>query len=215
MAGRPRRNTARGTWRRGAAVGNDIRSHLCDVSTGWEDPHVSTPDSRDPYAPPPDSDEPPRERPASQPSLPLPRPQPPGERRPRPADKAPRDHPAARGGRIALLIGIAGAGMTILLFPVGLVLDVVAVFLGVRARRRGRKDGVRVPGALAAIILGASSATILLVVLTLLGPQLVSYSDCLSGANTEIAKQNCRTALIQQLEQRFGIRLTQSLSAGR
>jgi len=155
---------------------------------------VSTPDPQDPYAAPPDT------------------PQPPRQRRPRPKVKAPDDHPAARAGRLAMLVGIAGVGMTILLFPVGLMLDAVAVLLGTRARKRGREAGVRAPGALAAIILGASSGAVALAVLAVLGPQLVTYSECLSGANTEIAKQNCRDALFEQLEQRFGIRLPQSVA---
>jgi hypothetical protein len=172
---------------------------------------VSTPDPRDPYRPPPDDarpwpSSPPSSPPSSSPSSP------PGRPPRRSAAKAPPDHPAARTARIALLVAIVGVGMTIVLFPVGLVLDAAAVVLGVRARRRARQDDLRAQGALAAIVLGVASAGFVVSMLAVLGPQLSSYSACMSGANTEIAKQNCRTALIQDLERRFGIDLPQSAS---
>jgi len=101
-------------------------------------------------------------------------------------------------------------GLTIVLFPVGLVLDATAVVLGLRARKRAREAGIRAPGALAAVVLGVSSTVLLIGVLAVLGPQLSSYSQCLSGANTEIAKENCRRSLIQELERRFGIDIPQT-----
>jgi hypothetical protein len=175
---------------------------------------VSTPDPRDPYRPPSDAGGTPPSSPPPAPGTPPGAPGPPGPGPPpRPARttaKAPADHPAARAARTALLVAVIGVGMTLVLPPAGLVLDATAVLLGVRARRRARKDALRAPGAATAIVLGASCIALVLAVVTVLGPQLSTYSACMSGANTEIAKQNCRTTLIQELERRYGVDLPQS-----
>lgn len=194
---------------------------------------MSSPDAPDPYRPPsdsaPDPNRPPsdsaadadRSRPddagQSQPdsSQAAPHPwlnppaAPPGPPLPPALTKAPPDHPAARAGRTALLVAITGVGMTVVLYPVGLVLNVAAVILGVRARRRARSAGFRAPAAAAAISLGACSTVFVLSMVALLGPQLARYQECMSGANTEIAKQNCEAAFVRDVEQRFGVDLPQ------
>jgi hypothetical protein len=171
---------------------------------------VSTPDPRDPYRPPaepsPDGGRLDAARPEPSPSPPG---EPPGGRlRPAPM-KAPPDHPTARAARTALLIAITGVGMTIVLLPVGLVLDVAAVILGTRARRRARATGFRAPAAVAAIVLGLSCLGFVLAVLAILGPQLSRYSSCMGAANTEIARQNCENAFVREVEQRFGVDIPQ------
>jgi hypothetical protein len=184
---------------------------------------VSTPDAPDPYRPPPDSGPDPYRPPSHSPpdgagaDRPVPdaapRPWPgspaPQPERSGPLHKAPPDHPAARAGRTALLVAIAGVGMTVVVYPVGLVLDLAAVILGVRARRRARTAGFRAPAATTAISLGACSLVFVIGMVALLGPQLARYQECMSGANTEIARQNCETAFIRDVEQRFGVDLPQ------
>jgi hypothetical protein len=131
---------------------------------------------------------------------------------PRPGgDRSParRIDPAVRSGFAAFYWGVSGLVMSIMFFPVGLVLDVAAVILGVRARRRARAAGVSRGPATAAVCLGAGGVALVGVILALLGPELTSYSSCLSGANTQIAKDNCRTALYDRLERRFHIQLPQ------
>lgn len=112
------------------------------------------------------------------------------------------------GGRIAVLVGLSGAILSLLFFPVGLVLDVAAIVLGVRALRRVRTRGGRAPGAVAGIVLGSVGAVLVALVVTVLGVfwnEVRAYQECMSGANTIRSEEKCTAEFERALRERFGI----------
>lgn len=126
-----------------------------------------------------------------------------------------------RGGPIALLLGIAGVIMSVLFFPVGLALDVAAIVVGVRTLRgRGAHPGretsglnggkrSRAPGAVPGVVLGSVGALLAAIVITVLSffwQEVQSYRECMSGANTIMAQEQCRTAFERSVERRLGLR---------
>jgi hypothetical protein len=109
-------------------------------------------------------------------------------------------------GRLALVAGLSGLLMSVLP-PVGLVLDALAISIAVRARRITRAHGVAAPGAVTGAILGLAGLALVTTVLAVLWNESRAYEVCIGGANTEIAKQNCRDQLVDDIERRFGVRL--------
>jgi len=165
---------------------------------------MTSPSGRDPYAPP-DRQEPlPPAAAGPAPHQPPPPLRPPvGPQRPVPP---PADAQVVRAGRRAAVTGVAGLVLSVLLFPVGLVLDVAAIVLGVRARRAA-PAGTRVPGAVAGVALGAVGVLVASTVLAVTAANWSSvrrYEQCSSGANTGLARQDCQDRLRRDLERRFG-----------
>lgn len=131
-------------------------------------------------------------------------------------DEGPRDigppgvrtgGPVDPGGRLAL--GVAAAGLLTALFyaPLGLALTVVALVLAVRARRRARRAGGTAPGSGLALGIGIAGAVItalLLVTIVVLYDEVTTWTECMQGANTEVAKSDCRDELESALRRRFG-----------
>lgn len=158
---------------------------------------MTSPPGRDPYAPP--------DRQTPLPAAPLagavPAPRPPAGPPAPPADER-----VLRAGKRAAVTGAAGLVLSVLIFPVGLLLDVAAIVLGVRARR-GAPRGAPVPGAVAGVALGAVGAVLAATVLTITVVNWSSvrrYEQCSSGANTGLARQDCQDQLRRDLERRFG-----------
>ena len=58
------------------------------------------------------------------------------------------------GGRRALLFAVAGAVMSVVFFPVGIVLDVAAIVLAFRARRRASRSGGTAPLSAPPVVIG-------------------------------------------------------------
>lgn len=130
------------------------------------------------------------------------------------SDREPRTGgggPIEPGGARAFLLVVAGLLVAGALLPwgvLGLVLEIAAVFLGVRTLRRARASGRPAPGALAAVI-GGTAATLLLV--GLLGFVAVFYDEysdyqrCFGRALTESAKDECRATFEDAIRARLGL----------
>lgn len=125
-----------------------------------------------------------------------------------------------RRGLIALFLGVAGVVLSVLFVPVGLVLDVAAIVVGLRAVRgsgpeRGWESGEptgggkgRAPGAVPGVVLGSVGVVLAAIVLTVLGffwQEVRAYQECMSGANTITVKERCRAAFERSIERRLGL----------
>lgn len=212
----------------GGTVGDDSGRHRHTTTSGegedtpvgdGQDDHGDAPprgsgDSSDPYAPPRED----RDHPfgPAQPSYGV------GAGKPeeRGHGRDPRDGREARGpegeekkpgdagGRRALFWAIGGVAISFLAPPVGLVAILVALVLGIKAQRRASAAGEPAPGAVPAIIIGAVGAVVALVltvVVLVFLPELLAYQDCMSGANTTIARNECRATLDDALRARIGL----------
>lgn len=179
---------------------------------------MSSPEERDPYAPPPEHGEssgraasPAPDPPADQPRY--------GEAPPYVApygqafDPGPGQPPATAsgpvdpGGRRALLFAVAGAVMSVVFFPIGIVLDVAAIVLAFRARRRAAKAGGTAPLSGPAVVIGGiglAFASGLLAFTAIFFDEFRAYQSCMSGANTEVARQECNDEFRIDVENRLG-----------
>jgi hypothetical protein len=108
-------------------------------------------------------------------------------------------------GRRALIAGLWAIFFTLFFPPVGFVLGVVAVGQGVRAlqtaKRAAQPAGQAagpVPGAVSGIVAGTLSVVLCLAVLAfgiVNREPLERYSECMRGANTLAAEEECRSQL--------------------
>lgn len=108
-----------------------------------------------------------------------------------------------RGGFIAVLMSLAGVA----LFPIGVVLSIMAVRTGRQARKRAAANQAIAPGATAGVIIGwfGIAFTVLAAIsIAMFWNETESYMACTEGANTITAQDKCRTALESDLEQRLG-----------
>jgi hypothetical protein len=183
---------------------------------------VASPEERDPYAPPPVAgtgsprppDEPPTGHPSDRPvGTPPPYGQPPAQGAPSSSGAGPDWPPAGTtgpvdpGGRRALLFAVAGAVMSVVFFPIGIVLDVAAIVLAFRARRRAAKAGGTAPMSAPAVVIGGiglAFASGLLAFTGIFFDEFRAYQSCMSGANTEVARQECNDEFRIDVENRLG-----------
>lgn len=97
-------------------------------------------------------------------------------------------------GRVALVFGIGSIVFSILFFPLGLVLGIVAIVLALLARRAGGRVALHVPGTSLSLVLGILAAVFSSVVLIIAGifwNEIERYQECVSGANTNAAQTRC------------------------
>ncbi|MGH8773982.1 MAG: hypothetical protein ACRDWI_02045 [Jiangellaceae bacterium] len=164
-------------------------------------PDSPPPDRPDPYAiPHPDdgSDNPP---PAAHPSAdrstttpgtsPQRNPEPPGP-------------DAARHARLLGMLGVLAVLLAVLVPLVGVVLGGVTVVIGARHRSPARFLRLPVRGMAMttggiALVVGAA----LSLVSVLIGDELDQLRQCLAGANTRVAEQNCQDEFSDALERRL------------
>ncbi|SDS48094.1 hypothetical protein [Actinopolymorpha singaporensis] len=109
-------------------------------------------------------------------------------------------------GRFALMLGIFGLLASIFVPPLGIFAGGIAVWLGVAGRRRGRRAGRAVPGAGPGLVLGVVAVAIglvLSVVWAVFWNEIVDYQECVSGANTQTARQNCQTTFEKSIFDRL------------
>lgn len=126
-----------------------------------------------------------------------------GPRPPTPQEQ----HRIRTQGRWALVLGISGLLASILAFPLGLPMGIAAIVLAVLARRAGRRQGRVVPGATPGLVLGivaTAFASVLMVTAAVFWNEMLTYSQCMSGANTQTAKEHCRNHAEEQILDRFG-----------
>lgn len=209
----------RGDSTRSRAVGDDSRDDRVAAQQPLEaEVAVSSPEERDPYAAPPD-DVPtaPSDPPADPPPFPpghgsappylVPYGQPTGDE-PRPGGPSTTaSGPIDPGGRRALLLAFVGVVMSVVFFPIGIVLDIAAIVLAFRARKRAAKAGGTAPLSAPAVILGGiglAFASGLLAFTAVFFNEFRAYQSCMSGANTEVARQECNDEFRIDIENRLG-----------
>jgi ABC-type amino acid transport system permease subunit len=100
---------------------------------------------------------------------------------------------------VGLALGLGNLRRGVVVAIVTLLFGVLAIWLGVRARRRAQRSGTARPrGATGGIVLGGfglAFSMLWLLVLAVFWPQLSTYYNCMSGANTVAAQQACHTQL--------------------
>ncbi|MQY07420.1 hypothetical protein [Actinomadura macrotermitis] len=119
--------------------------------------------------------------------------------RPQPAGRPPGDN----AGRRAAWLGVGGLVLTLFFWPLGLVLSIAGIIVGLRARRRA----AHAPGAMAGIVaggIGAVLAAIGVASLIYVWPQANDMTRCLDSANTMTDEQACKDRYIPQIEKKFG-----------
>jgi hypothetical protein len=113
---------------------------------------------------------------------------------------------ARRRIRLSIILGATGILTTILL-PVGLLLDLAAIVIGVRGWRLARSAGIARRGDLLGPCLGGTglllAAALVALIVTLWTP-LSRWTDCVSGANTTIAEHTCKERLRAEVRDRIG-----------
>jgi hypothetical protein len=117
--------------------------------------------------------------------------------------------PPSLAGRWALALGGVAAVLMIVFPPAAPVPAATALFLGVRARRRARRDPAETRGALAGLVMGSIALVVSIPLATtqiLLWSELDRYLTCREAANTITDDQACRTAFFREAEKKLNLR---------
>jgi hypothetical protein len=100
---------------------------------------------------------------------------------------------------LGLALGLGNLRRGVFVAIVTLLFAAAAIWLGAGANRRARRGGTARPrGSVTGIVLGAfglAFSALWLLVLAVFWPQLNTYANCMSSANTVAAQQVCRTQL--------------------
>lgn len=98
---------------------------------------------------------------------------------------------------LGLALGLGNLRRGLYVAVLTLLFAVTAIWLGAGANRRARRSGVARPrGATSGIVLGAFGlgfSALWLLVLAVFWPQLSTYYNCMSSANTVAAQQACHS----------------------
>jgi len=114
-----------------------------------------------------------------------------------------------RLGQLAVYTAVIGVILSLMFFPVGLAVDVLAIVLGIRARRAAavakRGEGA---GVLSIVLggVGLSIAIVLGAILAFFWTEISNYRECAGGANTHVASADCQETLRDDLLRRTGLR---------
>ena len=104
---------------------------------------------------------------------------------------------------VGLALGLGNLRRGVVVAVVTLLFGAVAIWLGVRTRRQAHRSGTARPrGATSGIVLGGfglAFSMLWLLVLAVFWPQLSTYYNCMSGANTVAAQQACHTQLTNSI----------------
>jgi hypothetical protein len=137
-----------------------------------------------------------------------------------PARQLPPPDPALRQQAVAafalgvlsllgLALGLGNLRRGVFVVVLTLVFGVTAIWLGVRASRRARRSGTARPrGAISGIVLGGfglAFSMLWLLALAVFWPQLSTYYNCMSGANTVAAQRACHTQLTNSIGSEISI----------
>jgi hypothetical protein len=102
------------------------------------------------------------------------------------------------------VLGLSNFQRGVFIVAFALVAGVMAIWLAGTAIRRARRGGTAGPrGSVVAIAIGGVGVLIsgiLLAGFALFGQQASTFSRCLSGANTVVAQQTCRTQFTRAIE---------------
>ncbi|TYB48458.1 hypothetical protein [Actinomadura chibensis] len=116
--------------------------------------------------------------------------------------------PRHRTGWRALWLGGIALVTAFFFYPLGLVLGIAALVVGIRARRAARRTRGAAPGAVPGIVLGSIGLvfSILSVSLTAyLWSELSGYQSCVSGSNTTADKQACQDEYYPRIEKKLDL----------
>jgi hypothetical protein len=98
---------------------------------------------------------------------------------------------------LGLALGLGNLRRGVYVAVLTLLFAVTAIWLGTGANRRARRSGVARPrGAISGVVLGAfglAFSALWLLVLAVFWPQLSTYYNCMSSANTVQAQQACHS----------------------
>ena len=104
---------------------------------------------------------------------------------------------------VGLALGLGNLRRGVFVAVLTLLFGLTAIWLGVRANRRARRSGTARPrGAVSGVVLGGFGrgfSMLWLLVLAVFWPQLSTYYNCMSGANTVAAQQACHTQLTNSI----------------
>ena len=104
---------------------------------------------------------------------------------------------------VGLALGLGNLRRGVFVAVVTLLFGATAIWLGVRANRRARRSGTARPrGAVSGVVLGGFGlgfSLLWLLVLAVFWPQLSTYYNCMSAANTVAAQQVCHTQLTNSI----------------
>jgi hypothetical protein len=120
--------------------------------------------------------------------------------------------PGQRGARWALWLGTGSLVLSLfqtLYRPVGLILAVGAIILGVQARRRARREHSLATGAVAGIVMGAVAIALSIPVLAInlfFRAEMDQYAKCRTSANTITDEQACKDAFARSVEKKLKLR---------
>jgi len=114
--------------------------------------------------------------------------------------------PAESTGWRALWLGGFALLTAFYFYPLGLVLGVAALVIGIRARRRAQRASGAAPGAVAGIVLGSvglAFSSLSVALTAYLWPELSGYQECVGGSNTHADKQTCKVDYFPKMERKM------------
>ncbi|GAA3227616.1 hypothetical protein [Actinocorallia longicatena] len=111
-----------------------------------------------------------------------------------------------RSGVKALWLGLGSLLLALFCvpLPLGVVVGIIAVVVGLRAR----KPGVKVPGAVAGIVFGVIGTVISAIMCTgavYLWSEINGYQKCTSTANTNTDEDACKDIWLPKLEKKLHV----------
>ncbi|GAA2634574.1 hypothetical protein SMC26_15410 [Actinomadura fulvescens] len=114
--------------------------------------------------------------------------------------------PVERLGWRALWLGAGAMLTTLFFFPIGLVLGIAALVVGIKARRGARRRQAVAPGAIAGLVLGSIAvafSAFSLALTVFLWPELSGYQSCVGKANTSTDEKACRDEYYPKIEKKL------------
>jgi len=115
---------------------------------------------------------------------------------------------ARQTGLRALWLGGIALLTSLFFYPLGLVLGVAALVVGIRARRQVRGTRDAVPGALPGMVMGGIGLAMSLVMVAMavfLRTEFSGYWDCVNASNTNADKQACRDEYYPKIEDKLDL----------
>ncbi|MFF0518887.1 hypothetical protein ACFYTC_09320 [Actinomadura nitritigenes] len=125
-----------------------------------------------------------------------------------PLGPPPGQRPVERTGRRALWLGVVALVTSVFFYPLGLVLGVASLVIGIRARRRARTARATAPGAVPGIVLGAvglAFSTMSVALTVFLWSELSGYQECIGAANTGTDKTACKHEYYPKIEKKLDL----------
>ncbi len=112
-----------------------------------------------------------------------------------------------KSGKTALWLGAAALILSLLVVYLGIIAGIAAIVVGFRAQAAGRRVPMRVPGAMAGIVMGIAGSVLSLLMISLLlyvWSDWQAYTKCRDRANTIADETVCKDTLSRAIEHKFG-----------